>query len=141
MMTIEQVFFVCERETKEMAMTDEERAEKQREYNRQYYLAHRDRKLEQNARSARRWREKYPDRYKLSQERCRERARELKGTEPRRPRLRECTVCHEVREHKAREMCVVCYGKWRWHNHKQIIDSYAASNPESAAEMGIISRL
>lgn len=124
-----------------MTMTTEERAAKQREYNRQYYLAHRDRKLEQNARSARRWREKYPERYKLSQERCRAKARELKGIAPRRPRVRECVVCHEVKEHKAREMCVVCYGKWRWQNHKQIIESYLANNPETAAEFGITIKL
>jgi hypothetical protein len=123
-----------------MAMTYEERRAKQREYNRQYYLAHRDRKLEQNARSARRWREKYPERYRLSQERCRARARELRGAIPRRPRLRECVVCHDVREHKAREMCVVCYGKWRWQNHKHIIESYIESNPQAAAELGIAFR-
>ena len=120
-----------------MAMTVEERREKQKEYNRQYYLAHRERKLEQNARSARRWREKYPERYKLSQERCRQRTRELRGTEPRRPKMRECMICHEIKAHKARDMCVVCYGKWRWQNHKRIIDSFVNSNPDIAAEIGI----
>ena len=113
-----------------MPMSPEERKAKQREYNRQYYLAHRERKLEQNARSARRWREKYPERYRLSQERCRARARELRGVEPRRPRIRECIVCHEVKPHKAREMCVVCYGKWRWQNHKRIMELYLASGAE-----------
>lgn len=123
-----------------MALTEEERRDRQREYNRQYYLAHRERKLEQNARSARRWREKYPDRYRLSQEKCRARARELKGILPRRPRIRKCVVCQEVKPHKAREMCVVCYGKWRWQNHKRIIDSYMARNPEAAAEIGLTLR-
>ena len=45
--------------------------------------------------------------------------------------------CHEVKPHKAREMCVVCYGKWRWQNHKRIIDSYINSNPKLAAEIGL----
>ncbi len=110
-----------------MAMTEEERRQKQREYNRQYYLAHRERKLEQNARSARRWREQHPDRYRESQERTRARVRALKGIEPRKPKIRECSVCHEVKPHKARNMCVVCYGKWRWQNHKRIIESYTAA--------------
>jgi hypothetical protein len=101
-----------------MVMTDEEKKAKQREYNREYYLAHRERKLEQNARSARRWRERYPDRYKASQERCRARIRELRQQNPRKPRMRECKVCGEVKLHKAREMCVVCYGRWRWQMRK-----------------------
>lgn len=121
-------------------MSEEERRAKQREYNRQYYLAHRDRKLEQNARSARRWREKYPERYRLSQEKCRARMRELKGIMPRPPKVRECVVCHRVKPHKAREMCVVCYGKWRWQNHRRILESYVASNPSMAAEIGITAR-
>lgn len=108
-----------------MALTEDERRERQRDYNRQYYLAHRDRKLEQNARSARRWRERHPDRYRESQERCRARARELKGIEARKPHIRECIVCREVKPHKARDMCVVCYGKWRWQNHRHILQSYA----------------
>ena len=29
--------------------------------------------------------------------------------------------CHEIKPHKARDMCVMCYGKWRWQNHKRII--------------------
>jgi len=37
-------------------------------------------------------------------------------------------------------MCVVCYGKWRWQNHKQIIESYMASNPDAAAAMGLTFR-
>ncbi len=101
-----------------MALTEEERKAKQRDYNRQYYLAHRERKLEQNARSARRWRERYPDRYKASQERCRARIRSVREQNPRKPRMRECVSCHEVRLHKAREMCIVCYGRWRWQEKK-----------------------
>jgi hypothetical protein len=101
-----------------MALTEEEKKAKQRDYNRQYYLAHRERKLEQNARSARRWRERYPDRYKASQERCRARMRELRQLNPRKPRMRECVSCHEVKLHKARDMCVVCYGRWRWQERK-----------------------
>jgi hypothetical protein len=99
-------------------MSEEERKAKQREYNRQYYLAHRERKLEQNARSARRWRERYPERYQASQERCRARIRALRQAVPRRPRMRECVSCGEVKLHKAREMCVVCYGRWRWQMKK-----------------------
>jgi len=101
-----------------MTLTEEERKAKQRDYNRQYYLAHRERKLEQNARSARRWRERYPDRYKASQERCRARIRSVREQNPRKPRMRECISCHEVRLHKAREMCIVCYGRWRWQEKK-----------------------
>lgn len=101
-----------------MALTDEEKKAKQREYNRQYYLAHRERKLEQNARSARSWRERYPDRYKASQERCRARIRELRQHNPRKPRLRECVSCGELKMHKARDMCVACYGRWRWQERK-----------------------
>lgn len=119
-----------------MPMTEEERRQKQREYNRQYYLAHRERKLEQNARSARRWRELHPDRYRESQERTRARVRELKGIEPRKPKIRECSVCHEVKPHKARNMCVVCYGKWRWQNHKQIIASYTAATGKTWQSVG-----
>jgi hypothetical protein len=107
-----------------MGLSEEERKAKQREYNRQYYLAHR--KLEQNARSARRWREKYPDRYKASQERCRARIRELRQQAPRKPRIRECSVCGEVRMHKAREMCVACYGRWRWQERKTAQQAHAS---------------
>ncbi|GAC1467003.1 MAG: hypothetical protein NVS2B16_09560 [Chloroflexota bacterium] len=110
-----------------MALTDEERKAKQREYNRQYYLAHRQRKLEQNARSARRWRERYPDRYKASQERCRARIRALRNQSPRKPRMRECVSCGEVKMHKAREMCIVCYGRWRWQS-KKMVTRQAISN-------------
>jgi len=113
-----------------MAVSLEERRAKQREYNRQYYLAHRARKLEQNARSAKRWREKYPEKYRESQAKCRQRIREMKGLEPPKPRIRECVVCHEVKPHKAREMCVVCYGKWRWQNHKRIMKEYKSMNGE-----------
>jgi|SRR5579875_518983 len=101
-----------------MPLTEEERKAKQREYNRQYYLAHRERKLQQNAASARRWRERYPDRYKASQERCRAKMRAMREQKPRKPRMRECISCHEVKQHKAREMCVSCYGRWRWQNLK-----------------------
>lgn len=101
-----------------MALSEEERKAKQREYNHQYYLAHRERKLEQNAQSARRWRERYPDRYKASQERCRAKMRALRQQTPRKPRLRECDSCHEIKLHKARNMCVVCYGRWRWQQRK-----------------------
>lgn len=118
-----------------MAMTEEERKAKQRDYNRQYYLAHRDRKLEQNARSARRWRERYPERYKASQERCRAKARALRQTAPRKPRIRECIVCHEVKPHKARDMCVVCYGKWRWQNHKQLVTAQFEGVPLQEAAL------
>jgi hypothetical protein len=111
-----------------MPETSEERRQKQREYNRQYYLAHRKRKLEQNARSAKRWREKYPERYRESQAKCRQRIREQRGLEPRKPHVRECIVCHEIKPHKARDMCVMCYGKWRWQNHKRIIKAYRAMN-------------
>ena len=119
-----------------MAASEERRA-KQREYNHEYYLAHRERKLEQNARSARRWRERHPERYRLSQEKCRARARERKGIPPRRPKIRECVMCHEVKPHKAREMCLACYGKWRWQNHRRIIESVSATNPELAGEIGV----
>lgn len=101
-----------------MALTEEEKKAKQREYNRQYYLAHRERKLQQNAQSARRWRERYPDRYKASQERCRAKIRALRQQNPRKPRLRECSSCGEVKLHKAREMCIQCYGRWRWQLRK-----------------------
>jgi len=103
-----------------MALSEEERKAKQREYNRQYYLAHRERKLQQNAASARRWRERYPERYKASQERCRAKMRLLREQKPRKPRLRECVSCHEIKLHKAREMCVSCYGRWRWQNRKAL---------------------
>jgi len=109
---------VLRRDEEIMPMTEEEKKAKQREYNRQYYLAHRERKLEQNARSARRWREKYPERYKASQERCRARIREMRQQNPRKPRLRQCVSCGEVKLHKARDMCVVCYGRWRWQGRK-----------------------
>lgn len=112
-----------------MAMTLEEKRRKQQVYNRQYYLAHRERKLEQNARSANRWREKYPEKYRLSQERCRTHARLLKGLGPRRPKIRECVMCHQIKLHKAREMCVVCYGKWRWENHKNIRRTLEIATP------------
>lgn len=101
-----------------MPMSEEERKAKQRAYNHQYYLAHRRRKLEQNARSARRWRERYPEKYKASQERCRAKMRALRELTPRKPRLRECVSCGEVKPHKARDMCVVCYGRWRWQQRK-----------------------
>jgi hypothetical protein len=32
--------------------------------------------------------------------------------------MRQCVVCGEVKLHKAREMCVVCYGRWRWQSRK-----------------------
>lgn len=101
-----------------MAISEEEKKAKQREYNHQYYLAHRERKLEQNTKSARRWRERYPDRYKASQERCRAKIRAMRQQSPRKPRLRECVSCGEVKMHKAREMCVSCYGRWRWQQRK-----------------------
>ncbi|MGI8824745.1 MAG: hypothetical protein ACR2JC_03710 [Chloroflexota bacterium] len=104
-----------------MAMNEEERKAKQRDYNREYYLSHRERKLEQNSRSARRWRERYPDRYKASQERCRARIRALRNQSPRKPRLRECASCGEIKLHKAREMCVVCYGRWRWQEKRAAV--------------------
>jgi hypothetical protein len=118
-----------------MPQSEEERKAKQREYNRQYYLAHRERKLEQNARSARRWRERYPERYKASQERCRARMRTLRGVKPRKPRIRECSVCHEVKPHKARDMCVVCYGKWRWQNQKKLAQGRSLSIPTPEAAL------
>lgn len=101
-----------------MPLSEEEKKAKQREYNRQYYLAHRERKLQQNTQSARRWRERYPDRYKASQERCRAKIRAMRQQNPRKPRLRECASCGEVKMHKAREMCVSCYGRWRWQQRK-----------------------
>lgn len=90
-----------------MALTVEEKKAKQREYNRQYYLAHRERKLEQNARSGKRWRETYPERYKAVQRRS-------KARQP----LQECTACGEMRPHNARGMCVRCYGQWRYRRRK-----------------------
>jgi recombinational DNA repair protein RecR len=119
-----------------MALTEEDRRAKQREYNRRYYLAHRERKLEQNARSAKRWREHHPDRYRESQERTRARVRALKGIEARKPKIRECSVCHDVKPHKARDMCVVCYGKWRWQNHKRIIETYTAQTGQTWQSIG-----
>jgi hypothetical protein len=101
-----------------VALSEEEKKERQREYNRQYYLAHRERKLEQNTRSARTWRERYPDRYKASQERCRAKMRAMREQAPRKPRLRQCVSCGEIKMHKARDMCVGCYGRWRWQNRK-----------------------
>lgn len=103
-----------------VALSEAEKKAKQREYNRQYYLAHRERKLEQNTKSARRWRERYPDRYKASQERCRAKLRAMRQQNPRKPRLRECVSCGEVKMHKAREMCVGCYGRWRWQMRKAV---------------------
>jgi hypothetical protein len=108
-----------------MALSPEEKKIRQREYNRQYYLAHRERKLEQNARSARRWRERYPERYKESQERCRAKMRALRELSPRKPRMRQCISCGEVKLHKAREMCVVCYGRWRWQTRKAALKELA----------------
>ncbi|MGH2448281.1 MAG: hypothetical protein ACRDFS_06730 [Chloroflexota bacterium] len=104
-----------------MAMSAEERRAKQQEYNRQYYIAHRARKLQQNAKSAKAWRERYPERYKESQERCRAKMRALRQTAPRLPRLRECVSCHEIKMHKARGMCVVCYGRWRWQHRDETV--------------------
>lgn len=101
-----------------MALSEEEKKARQREYNRRYYLANRERKLEQNTRSAKTWRERHPDRYRESQRRCRAKLRALRQVQPRKPVLRECVTCGEIKRHKAHEMCVSCYGRWRWQQRK-----------------------
>jgi hypothetical protein len=46
---------------------------------------------------------------------------------PRKPRLRECVSCGEIKVHKARDMCVGCYGRWRWQNRKAAGTQHASA--------------